>query len=149
MSTNEINIRITGPSGAGKQAVVSFMMEAFLRGGCAVGHQMSGASDSGPVRTPYDSFDVASSPDAIPGDKWGLYKNKVVRVPKEMLNHLAPILIDQGFSPASIRHELLTEFLELIGEGYTGCRKNDGVRFEADRAQMLFEGFCMGRGVKS
>lgn len=148
MSDSEINIRITGPSGSGKQEVVNFMMEAFRKGGCAVSSQMVG-TDSGHLRIPYDSFSVAQSPEAVPSDKWGLYKNKIVRVPKEMLSHLAPILIDQGFSPAPIRHALMSEFLELIGDGYTGCRKNDGVRFEADRAQMLFEGFCMGRGVKS
>lgn len=148
MSANEITIRITGPGGSGKQAVVNFMMEAFRNGGCDVGNQMEG-TDRGVIPVPYDCFTVASPPgNGAPSDKWGLYKNKIVRVPKEMLDRLTPILIDQGFAPAAIRHELMTEFLDLIADGYAGCKKNDGVRFEADRAQYLFEGFCIARGVK-
>lgn len=149
MEHNQISIRVAGASGSAKQAVVNFLMEAFRVGGNSVGSQMEGTISASPVNIPYYTFDAICTGEEQGSGKWGLSKNKVVRIPHDLLiPRLSTALIKQGFIPLAERHPLIEEFLESVSDDYSGSLINDGVRFEADRAKHMFEGFCMGRGHK-
>lgn len=149
--TNEVvEIRVTGPSGGGKQEIIDYISDSFREAGNVVS---DAREDSPRELVPSESFSVLRKAGA--GKSWGLKELSRVEIPAHLMSQeLVDVLAKQGLMARVERDQMLDDFIEVmknnaeIGEGWGLSLEVDGGSFKSADTHLAFAGFKFGRAMQ-